>query len=393
MAFDLGMHWSLDDTNTLIDPLIIGMALKIPVGKNEGTFYNMIPAHPSAVDNFEFDIFDRSVNSKTGVVGDGVGTGWADGTTTTDLPMASAAIGVLTIGDIMEVESEQVIVSDVDRSAYTIDVVARGHGSTSGAAHVDTTAFTVIGSAINPTDLKNVESFAENTGKWTNYCQRFVATIDQEFDDQLQARKTFEQKPQLIMEAMNRIAKGLYSTSIKGVKSAKTKTSPYTTAGVLEQLTNSTGRKRTALTYDATSVTSPITVVQESLKTCWAAGGNPTHILLAPANLRKFNPLMEQFKNGVAQKSGVVGTDNATSFFYEGSELTFISDKDMPTTSIAIVTLPQITKGWRAGDVLRGPVEEPRDSTLELRYSMYGSWFLQVLGVGVDHIVATTVSL
>ncbi len=242
MAFDIGMHWSVDDPNSQIDPLILSAAADIPVGKNEGNIWNRLAIYPKAVDNFEFEIYDRSVTSISGVVGDGAATGW-NNSSTTDLPMTAAAVGVLTVGHLIEVESEQVIVKAVDRSANTIDVVARGHGSTSAASHADGTAFTVIGAAINPTDLKNVEGFSELTGKFANYCQRVVAVLDQEFDDEIQARKAIEQNPQLLMEAMNRVAKQCYPTAIKGVKSAKTKTSPYTTSGLLEQLSAGGGQR------------------------------------------------------------------------------------------------------------------------------------------------------
>lgn len=383
--FDLGIHWSLDDPTTRPDPLILGMATEINFGKDEGIIYNRIGAHPERIDNFEFDIYDRSRTALSGVVGDGAATGW-DASDTTDLPMTADAVNVLTVGHVLLIENEQVIVKSVDRSANTIDVVARGHGATSGASHTDGTAFKVIGSAINNTDLKNVESFAELSGKYTNYCQRVVQTIDQEFDDELQARKAFEQKPQLIKEAMSRIAVQLFATSIHGTKSLKTKTSPYTTAGLLEQLSVG-GGVRSPLRYNAAGISSPIQLLQNALQVCWASGGNPNAIYLSPANRRKFNPLMEQFKSGsVSQRSGVIGTDNATTFFYEDAELTFVADKDMPDNRIEIVTESDISKGWRAGDVLRGPIKEPRDSTLELRFSVYGSWFLVVQGVGVRHI-------
>jgi hypothetical protein len=393
MSFDLGMHWSLDDAESRVDPLILSTAADIPVGKNEGTIWSRLAIYPKTVDNFEFDIFDRSVTSISGVIGNGAGTGWVDDTDTTDLPMTAAAINVLTVGHILEVGSEQVIVKAVDRSANTIDVVARGHGSTSGAAHVDGVAFSVVGAAINPDQLKNVEGFSELTGKFSNYCQRVVAVLDQEFDDEIQARKAIEQNPQLLMEAMNRVAKQCYSLSIKGVKSMKTKTSPYTTAGILEQLATA-GGQRPALRQNAAAYTSLTSLFEDALEAVWRAGGNPNAILLSPANKRLLNPLMQQFKVGnTAQKSGVIGTDAASTFFYDSSELELISDAGMPDDRIEIVTLEKLYKGWRAKDALRGPNLEPAGSSLEKRYSIYGSTFIAVEGVGVNHIDCYGVNL
>jgi hypothetical protein len=52
--------------------------------------------------------------------------------------MTAAAVAVLTVGDVLQVENELVIVKSVDRGANTIDVFGRGHGGTSAAAHTDT---------------------------------------------------------------------------------------------------------------------------------------------------------------------------------------------------------------------------------------------------------------
>ncbi len=337
------------------------------------------------MDNFEFEIYDRSVTAISGVVGDGAGNGW-NSSDTTNLKVPAAGVNVLTAGHVLLVESEQVVVKSVNRSANTIDVVARGHGSTSGASHADTVAFKVIGTAANPSDLKNVEGFSELTGKFGNYCQRVVAVLDQEFDDEIQARKAIEQNPQLLMEAMNRVAKNCYSTAIHGVKSMKTKTSPYTTAGILEQL-SSGGGQRPALRLNSASYKDLTKLFEDALEIVWAAGGNPNAILLSPSNKRLLNPLMQQFKVGsVGQKSGVIGTEAASTFFYDEAELELVADKDMPNDRIEIVTMDKLYKGWRAKDTLRGPNKEPSDSSLETRMSIYGSMFIAVEGVGVNHI-------
>ncbi len=393
MALDLGIHWNLDDPTSRPEPLILSAAVDITQGKNEGVIWQRIQAYPKKVDNFEFEIYDRSITTISGVIGNGAGTGWVDGVATSDLPMTAAAINGLTVGHVLLVENEQVVVKSVDRSAFTIDVAARGHGETSGAAHADGTAFKVVGSAINPTDLKNVESFAELTGKYKNYTQRVVGTIDQEFDDEIQARKAIEQNPQLMKEAMDRVAKQLYTIPIYGTKSMKTKTSPYTTAGILEQL-SAGGGARSPLRFDATGYTSIIKLFEDALEVIWAAGGNPNAIYMSPTYKRLLNPLMQQFKVGsVSQKSGVIGTDAATTFFYDGAELELVADKDMPTGRIEMVQEDLIYKGWRDKDILRGPNVEPAGSSLETRLSIYGSCFIVVEGVGTKHIDLYNVNL
>lgn len=389
---DIGLHTHFDDPNTILDPLILGMARDIELGAWEGNIWNLLRAPDEAITQEKFEIYDRSRTALTGVIGDGAGTGWADGTDTTDLPMTAAAVGVLTVGDVLEVEDEQVIVSSVDRSANTIDVFARGHGSTSGAAHVDTTAFTVIGKAINDTDLKDIESFAELSGKYSNVCQLVAETIDMTFTDETEARKAFVQKPQLIEEALDRIFRKLSKSAIKGVKSEGTKTLPATTAGILEQL-SAGGGVRTPLRYNGSGITAPETLLKNALIACWNAGGNPDTILLSPANKRKFDALMEQFIRMNRGEASVVGTDNATAFAFQGKTLQFVQDQDMPDARIEIVTLKKLQKGWKTGDILRGPVKEPQQSSRELRYSLQGKFFVIAKGVGVDHIDIHTVSL
>lgn len=394
---DLGVHWHLDDSLSIIDPRILGIAKQIELGAWEGTIWNRLAAPETPVDNYRFEIYDRSNTSLSGVVGDGNGTGWADGSTTDDLPMTASAVGILTVGDVMKVESEYVVVESVDRSANTIDVVARGAGGTTGAAHVDTTAFTIIGKAINDTDLKNIESFAETTGKYVNYCQTVAETIDMTFTDDIQARKEFEQKPQLIEEAMYRIFQRLAQSCVLSNKQAPSKASgiPAMTAGILHQLaTDGDGnRTRSPLRYNASGVTDPETLLKNALISCWNQGGKPTHIYLSPANKRKFDALTEQFVRMSRDESRVIGTDNGTAYMFQGVQLPFVQDEAMPSDRICIVNERLLYKGWRVGDMLRGPVQEPQNSSRELRYSLQGSFFVAVKGVGTQHIDCHTVSL
>lgn len=179
-----------------------------------------------------------------------------------------------------------------------------------------------------------------------------------------------------------------------GRKEAGTKSPqvPSTTAGILHQLSDG-GGVRTALRYNATGVTDPETVLKNALISVWNQGGNPSHIYLNPANKRKFDPLMEQFIRTTRAEAGVIGTDNGTAYMFQGKELPFVQDQSMPLNRIEIVTESKLRKGWRVGDILRGPVKEPQNSSRELRFSMQGCFFIVVKGVGVDHIDVYNVSI
>src|SRR5437588_1348140 len=104
MAMDVGLHWHLDDPTSIINPTILGMAAEINLGAWEGIIYNRLGAPPKPVNDYRFEIYDRSRTSLTGTVGNGSGTGWANGTATTALPLPAASIAVVTIGDVLEIK-------------------------------------------------------------------------------------------------------------------------------------------------------------------------------------------------------------------------------------------------------------------------------------------------
>src|SRR3954451_6806163 len=106
---DVGLHWHLDDPNTIINPTILGMAADINLGAWEGVIWNRLGAPQEQVADYRYELYDRSRTALTGVIGNGSGTGWADAVATTNLPMTQTATAVLTVGDVMEVGTEQVI--------------------------------------------------------------------------------------------------------------------------------------------------------------------------------------------------------------------------------------------------------------------------------------------
>lgn len=384
MAFDVGLHWHLDDSASILEPQIRAVAAEINPGRYEGRVWNMLSAPERKVNHFKFITKDRSRTALSGVIGTGGGTGWVNNSATANLPMSANAVAILTVGHILQIENEVVVVKSVDRSAFTIDVDMRGHGGSTAAAHADQTAFTIIGSAINDTDAKNVESFAEQTGEYENFVQTVFETIDQTFIDRIQAREAFEQNPALLREAMERLARKCYRMAIRGRKQAGTKTVKPTTAGILHQLSNG-GGVRTPLRYNVNGAWNE-DALKAALDTIWNAGGRPNKIILNPTNKRIFDPYTEQFIRMSRSEARTAGTDNVTSYSYQGETLDFEEDIDMPLDRVEIVTSSKLKKGWREGDILRGPVEEPQDSSRELRFSLQGGVFIEVYGVGVDHI-------
>lgn len=392
MAFPLvGRHWHLDDSNSIPEPQIRSVATRIRKGRYEGGVWDWMSAprrvvNTTALSNYRFEIRDRSRTSLSGVVGDGAGTGWVDNSTKVNLPMATAAIGILTVGMVLKVEDEVVVVASVDRTAETIDVVSRGFGGSTAASHTDTTAFTVIGTAINDTDLKNVESFAEESGIYENYTQLYTEIVEQTYTDRISGRKGFAENPQLIEEAMDRLRRKMERGVIFGRKQAPAKTNniPAGCAGILDQVENG-GGVRTALRHNGNAAAFSQTLLKRALESCWAQGGNPDSILINPTTKRVISADMEGHLRINRDQMNLVGTDNLEFFQHEGRTLRFVEDVDWPTTRTLIGTEDQVRRGWRQGDALR-QVEEPQDSSREYRRSLQGSLFVEVYGVGVDHI-------
>lgn len=377
---DVGLHTEFDDSTSIIDPEVLAFAEDIQLGRFEGAIYNRLSAPPKAVSQDKFEVGSRTRTALSGVIGDGAGTGW-NNSATTGLAMLAAQIAVITVGMVLKVEDEVVVVSDVDRSGNTIDVFERGAGSTSAATHADTTAFTVIGHAPRDVDVKNVEHLAETTEKYENYCQLVFVPIEQTFTDRTEARKYYENNPQLKKEALDKVFRLLSQTTVNGVKVQGSSTKAHMTGGLLDQLSDSTGR--TPLRYNVNG-----SFTEDALKAALDLAfqyGSPTHIYINPTNKQVLDALNEGHVRMTPEGARTAGLDNVNQYVYQGQVLDIVQDSAMPTSRVSLVTERFIHKFWKAKDMLRF-VEEPPASSRELRDSYQGKWGMAVRGVGRDHV-------
>jgi len=105
----------------------------------------------------------------------GADADWDTVNDTTGLPVATAEIVKLRVGDVLRLPSgpEVVIVKSIDVASQAIDLIARGHGSTSGTAQ-GTAAFTVmiIGHAAKEDQDAGYTDFQTPTEAY-NYTQIF----------------------------------------------------------------------------------------------------------------------------------------------------------------------------------------------------------------------------
>lgn len=394
MSFLVGMFTQWDDPNSIMDPQILITAKAIQLAINKGVFYQSLGAPVAPIQDVEFEIFNRSKTAKAGTVGDGVGGGWT-AIAVVDLPIDSDSADGLTVGHVLQVEDELVVVKSVDRSANTIDVWSRGAGGTTGAIHADTTAFDVIGYAGKDSDLKNVESVSEATAKYTNYCQTVFETLDWEFQAGNLKRKGLNPaqiKAVLMQEAMVRVATNLSKMSILGKKQEGAKNAdPYMTAGLIAQLLDTASGGRPVLSY-AVSGTLTEAKLRAGLQEVFAVG-SPDSIWVSPTNKEVINgfegsPTTVQLNRDAG--STEAGHHIAT-YNYEGVILNVKVDADIPSSVVPIINSSKCSKGWLAGDGLRTEME-PETSSREKRESIQGSVGIAIEDVGYEHTILTGIA-
>ena len=384
MAFTLGKVTDFDDANTILTPEVLVTAKAITLPTNKGVLYQSMSAPQRAITQKEFEIYSRTATGLTGVVGDGSGAlgGWAD-SGTTGLKMTAVGMNALTVGSVLKVESEIVAVKSVNRTAYTIDVFARGMGGTSAAAHADTTAYTVIGIAASDGDLKNVESKSENTVKYKNFAQTIFEIVEYTQSELLIGRKGLTTANEIALcrqEAMLRVAKLLSSNAINGTKHQGTKVIPYMSAGLFAQLADDSSGTRVINRYNANSTAFSETILKTALDQTMNIGNCDT-ILVSPAKKKLMNAFIS---SRTVMRDDKTAGSNVEFYEYEGVVFNIMVDADVPSDRVALINLAKCQKSFLEGDVIRF-VEEPPASSREHRESIQGTVAFAVDGVGYDH--------
>lgn len=380
-----GVYTQYDDPTNVIDPQILAVAAVPTLGAFEAVIWNRLLAPEKALVNDKFEIYSRTDGDLSGAIGDGAATGW-NNSATTGLPIQSDYVSVLLVGSVIKVGSEIVVVKSIDRSAETISVYKRGHGGTTPAAHNDGDTFEVIGSGINDLDAKNVDSRGEKTVKWTNYAQLIFEPIEYSFTSETDARKAFQTAPTLTKEALNRVFRMLARSLILGQKEAPAAGVPATTAGILQQLSDATGRTpiRVNANSGAFSETLLRAAIEEAVKK-----GNPNAIYLSQTNKKVADGFAFAKSDVVIAAGGETlstrGLGSSAQYYeYMGRRFEFVFDSNMPNDRVEIVNENKITRGFRLDDALR-LVAEPPQSSREFRTSVQGKFGVSVEDVGREH--------
>lgn len=388
MAFNLGSMTKYDDANSAAHPTILVAAKGIKLQPFKGAFFQAMSAPLALLKTKDFEVYNRSKTTKGGTI-----TEPLDNSATT-VTLDTTSITGITVGDIIKIDSELMWVKSItDRSAGTI-VVQRGVGTSTADSHLDNAAYTYYYSAINSSDLKNVESAYENTAKYTNYVQTIVETIDWELELELLMTKgiTPEQANLLLIEeATTRFIEKLARVAILGQKMVGGKSgAPYMTDGLLNQLIDTNGATRPTQTYDCSGAFTE-TKFRAALKQVMLVPG-------AMPNVAWMDSVNKETINGLLKSMTIVNDLNKNTagysidyYNYEGNIIEVRVDADMPTDQIAIVNQSKCYYKWLDGDAVR-LVDEPAQSSREKRKSIQGSIGFAIEDVGYEHILMTGIT-
>jgi len=382
---DLGMHTTLADANSKLDPEVLAISARItPQNASEfGRVWDLFTPRSTPFITDEFEILVRNyTNPQVTVTASGSGADWDSTGDVTALPVASGEIDRITIGDVLKVENEIVVVKAVDRSAFTVDVYERGAGESVAEAHgTGAIVATIVGNAHEEGKVQP-EAMAEGTTKFTNYMQLVEESIDLSKADTDQARKTGRTADVLKMEALERVIRDLAQSSIYGVSRAPAAGQPAMTRGLLTWLQLSGGI--------STNVGGAFTetALKGILNDVRMAGGSPNAIVMSVAKKNAFNAFTsaDATRQDVNDKSAGRIIER---YLADGlGALPVVVDLDFPDDMVAVVDTRKMVKGWKVNDTLAF-VPETNTSSRQNVETLQGKYGLAVENVGQSHGLLT----
>lgn len=382
---DIGLHYTLDDTVSKLDPEILAIAKRVnPQDANEfGRVWELFGTRATPIQTDEFEILKRQYTKPNiTVTASGAGADWDTVGDITALPVTANDAKILTVGDMLLVNDEIVVVKSVNRTANTIDLFERGAGETTAAAHgTAAVAVQIVGNA-NIEGTVDVEAMTEETDLYTNYCQLIEEKIDLTKADSDQARKTGQTVATYEDEAMIRAKRDMARTAIYGTAGAGSKTVPAMTRGMLGWLGLADGIK-TAVGGAFTQ-----TVLDNILTTVRLEGGKPNAIIMSVNNKKLFNAFTSATDINQDVKDQTTGRIVETYIADGLGNLPVIVDLDMPDDQIAVVDTNKMTKGWKVGDELR-MVDEPPVNSRQMAKTIQGKFGLAFENIGQSHGLLT----
>jgi hypothetical protein len=297
------------------------------------------PKSPIIAQKHEWlDISARPVEITSGT--SGTGALWDSASATEGLPINSAHTAKLREGDIFLLGDglEQVIVKSVDTAANTVDVYARGHGSTDGAAQGET-AFTIkiIGNA-QIEDDDPIDAYFQGFTAGYNYTQIFEDVADQSGTIRRSRVSGGDTLDTAIMVKLKELMRQLNRACIYGVRNLDTANKIGTMGGVREFFTT-TKNINAALTLALLEAT-----VVEAID----AGCNPTAIHASPEIISKISQL---FVGNVRYQT----TDRRAGLSVavvnmSGLDIMLLPDRDVPSGEMLLVDHDRVFLGALNGN-------------------------------------------
>lgn len=392
MSFEFGQFDYFSDPVTSSNPVIMAVAKSLKTGPYLGTFYQAMSAPDVKLDSKEYKVYTRTDYLRDGVIG-----GNWDSSSVTGLSVSAEAAKCLTVGHVLKIGDEYVIVKEVNRANNTIAVRGRGAASTTAAAHAKGAAFTVVSFAGDDVDLKQMTGVYNITNVYENYVHTVFEVMDWTKHGTLVRQGMTPETATAVLytDAMKNVSRLLARSCIHGRKhKAVTRDDRYMSAGLIQQLADTENGKRTVLKYDAAG---PLTdeKLKAALKEHFDRGGNGDTILCSSTNKAYLNNLLgacNVHEELISDRDEhTAGGIYCNAYDYEGHKLKIVVDQDIPDDMIPIVTLASCKKQWLNGDGLQVK-DEPSASSREFRKSIQGSLGYHIEGVGQDHTLLFNVN-
>ncbi len=387
---DLGLHPTLDDSQSIAYPEILAIAETInPLMSSDfGKVWDLFSTRPQPFATDEYQILNRTYsNPETSLGTVGVATDWDTTTATTALPMDSATLDRVTVGDILLFDSEIVVISAVSISASTIDVYERGSGDTVAATHLTGAVAKIIGNA-HVEGKVDATAMAETTDTLTNYCQILEESVDLSKEDSDQARKIGQTADVLKKEAMERVMQDLARTAIYGTARAGTASIPASTRGLISHLNDVSGSIKTAVGGAFTE-----TSLKDAALDVRNAGGSINAIVLSVNNKRIANGFSGINVNTITSaRQDTTAGRLIDGYLLDGfGVVPFVVDIAFPDDKVALVNSRFMSKGWKNNDALRF-VPETNVGSRERKETLQGKFGLAMEQVGRSHALLTDIT-
>lgn len=285
---------------------------------------------------------DLARYQKISVIASGASADWDTNNDITALPVVTAEITKLRVGDLLLLGdlSEVVQVKSINVAGQTIDLIARGHGSTAAAAQ-GTVAFDclIIGNAQAENGDPIDADFTPQTANY-NYTQIFesVASIS----GTLRRSKMAGGQDELTRQEMKKLKeslKELNRTLVEGIKNLDTTNNIATMGGLREFITNtSNAAGELSLANIYTAINAHIT-----------AGLYPSAIHGSPTTIGKLEQLfISSVRSTVNDKKHGI---KITTISIQGYDVQLHVDRDVRSTELLILDYNRIGFGELDGGV------------------------------------------